>query len=223
MNTDEKRNEMAARLEEVKSQLREISGSKKKFDVLIDELLSLKGQIDVEPMRIHVRECDVLDEAVADTFYVANTKTCAIFHTYGGYTIIADNRNASTLYLTLVELMSYINDPEAYFNAHVDDIVEAEREISDNPLTDAEKEEIIARARKSIETDFEVKEFMMKLPWWCFGDISTTYEVAGIAYEAFERMLEDASKKLQEEDVDSNRIFRDAVEASEAISESMKE
>lgn len=78
------------RLDEVKNQLRTNAKDVHFFDKLIVEALSLKGQIDVEPMLAYVREEDIVERIDEGSYEMGYTNTKSIYRTKGGLTIIAD-------------------------------------------------------------------------------------------------------------------------------------
>lgn len=57
-------------------------------DSLVDRLLSLKGQYDVEPTRIHIEEKDVVKEYDFDASSFVKCKQCIIYHAKSGMDII---------------------------------------------------------------------------------------------------------------------------------------
>lgn len=218
MESRDKKIEMLSRIEETKHNIVRLAkkGNEDEIEREIESLLSLKGQIDIEPMRFHIPEADVIHEHAEDTFYIAETASSAIFHTYGGYTLIADSRNANSLYMTLRELAEYMEDQKEYIDKRFGDILEAERKIRDSEMTDFDIAEFRKSVEQSVGTDYIVKEFMLKLPWWCFCDISATYNIAETAYKTFSTLLENSSKELTKEDVDSNELFREIVMSADS-------
>ena len=57
-------------------------------DKLIDKLLSLKGQYDIEPTRLHVPEKDVIKEYDNDNIRIVKCKDCIIWQHKGGFTFV---------------------------------------------------------------------------------------------------------------------------------------
>lgn len=99
------------RLDEVKKQLRTNAKDVHFFDRLIDEALSLKGQMCVDPIAL---DCGKeVDEWKADTYRITLTDQGVLYHEYGGYSIFVTPQNAA-LYGVLSELV--INKDE-YFKA----------------------------------------------------------------------------------------------------------
>ena len=167
------------------------------FDSQIDKILSLKGQIDTEEVRLIVKEKDVLREYKGDTFYIAITKKGAMFHSYGGYTVFATDRNFSTLYQTL-----------AFF---VDDMAEALEKASDEE-------------RKDIEADMMAKLHILLAHTWCFSDVNATFEIATkVVHEL--NVLADRleNEPLKEEDEQANADFEEAVKGADFIGQKLEE
>lgn len=167
------------------------------FDSIIDKILSLKGQIDTEAVRLIVKEKDVLREYKGDTFYIAITKQGALLHTYGGYSVFVSSRNYNSLY----EALAYI----------VDDM--------DDALANATDE-----VRKAIENDMMAKIHILLAPTWCFSSVEATYEIATKVVHELNAMVERAEElPLQEEDDKANADFEDSVMASESIGKRLEE
>lgn len=165
------------------------------FDATIDRILSLKGQIDTEAVRLIVKEKDVLREYKGDTFYIAITKQGALLHTYGGYSVFVSNRNYNSLYETL-----------AYIVDDMEDIALPEED------------------RKSIETEMMAKLQILLCPTWCFGSVEATYEIATKVVHELNAMVERLEgQPLQEEDDEANENFKEAVLASESIGKQLEE
>lgn len=167
------------------------------FDSQIEKILSLKGQIDVEEVRLLIKEKDVLREYKGETFYIALTKKGAMFHSYSGYTVFATDRNLSSLYQTL-----------AFF---VDDMAEA--------LEKADDEE-----KKNIETDMMAKLHILLAPTWCFSDVNATFEIATTVVHELNAMADRLENEpLKEEDEKANADFEEAVKGAEYIGEKLEE
>ena len=167
------------------------------FDSIIDRILSLKGQIDTEAVRLIVKEKDVLREFKGDTFYIAITKQGALLHAYGGYSVFVSSRNYNSLY----EALAYI----------VDDM--------DDALANATEE-----IRKDIENDLMAKIHILLAPTWCFCDVEATYEIATkIVHELNELDARLKKMPLQEEDEEANLIFKEAALAADAIGRKLEE
>lgn len=91
------------RLAEVKKQLRTNAKDVHFFDKLIDEALSLKGQMGVDPIAL---DCGTeTDEWAGDTFRITLTNKGVLYHEYGGYSVFVTPNNAA-LYDVLSDLVT---------------------------------------------------------------------------------------------------------------------
>jgi hypothetical protein len=87
------------RLDEVKKQLRSNAKDVHFFDKLIDDALSLKGQISVPSTEL---DCGTkIDELAGETYRITITDRGVLYHEYGGYSLFA-TPNMTALYDTLV-------------------------------------------------------------------------------------------------------------------------
>lgn len=186
------RQDLKAKLDKAVAELKTQCKDAHFFDTQMDRILSLKGQIDVEPVRLIVKEADVLKEYKGDTFWMAVTKQGAIFHTYGGYTVVADNRNASALYTVMSEMVDLLNT-----NEEADEMVIA---------------------------DLQCKMHLLAMPTWCFTDADATYNIASAVVGELTRLSERLTDEpLQEEDVQANAEFEDAVRGMNEIGKRIEE
>lgn len=74
-----------AKLEEVKAKIKSNSKDAHFADTLIDELVSLKGQKNHQPMYLSIPEKDVIKTYDYDSFSISNCKGGILFHAKGGY------------------------------------------------------------------------------------------------------------------------------------------
>ena len=94
--------ELKERLDGVKKQLRTNAKDVHFFDKLIDEALSLKGQMGVEPVALDCgRE---VDEWKGETFRITLTDKGVLYHEYGGYSVFVTPNNVA-LYGALEDLV----------------------------------------------------------------------------------------------------------------------
>jgi hypothetical protein len=90
------------RLADVKKQLRTNAKDVHFFDKLMDEALSLKGQMGVEPIALDCGKEE--DEWAGKTFRITLTDKGVLYHEYGGYSVfVTPNNNA--LYDVLSDLV----------------------------------------------------------------------------------------------------------------------
>lgn len=91
------------RLNEVKNQLRTNAKDVHFFDKLIDEALSLKGQMGVDPIAL---DCGKeVDEWKGETFRITLTDKGVLYHEFGGYSVFVTPNNAA-LYEVLSDLVT---------------------------------------------------------------------------------------------------------------------
>ncbi len=90
------------RLNEIKNQLRTNAKDVHFFDKLIDEALSLKGQMGVDPIAL---DCGKeVDEWKGETFRITLTDKGVLYHEYGGYSVFVTPNNEA-LYDVLSDLV----------------------------------------------------------------------------------------------------------------------
>ena len=91
------------RLADVKKQLRTNAKDVHFFDKLIDEALSLKGQMGVDPIALDCGKEE--DEWKGETFRITLTNKGVLYHEYGGYSVFVTPNNAA-LYEVLSDLVT---------------------------------------------------------------------------------------------------------------------
>lgn len=96
--------ELKNKIEEVVNQIKTNSKDAKFADSLIDKLLSLKGQLDVEPMRFGIPEKDVIKEYDNDSIRFVRCKGYIAFQAKGGFSVFVSPR-MSALYQHLEGLL----------------------------------------------------------------------------------------------------------------------
>lgn len=84
--------ELKNKIEEVANKIKTNSKDAKFADSLIDKLLSLKGQMDVEPMRLCIPEKDVIKEYDNDSIRFVRCKSGILFQTKGGFSVFVSPR-----------------------------------------------------------------------------------------------------------------------------------
>lgn len=83
-----KRAQIWSEIEQAINQIKTNSKDAKFADKLIDKLMSLKGQYDVEPTRIHIPEKDVIKEYDNDNIRIVRCKGCIIWQHKGGHVVV---------------------------------------------------------------------------------------------------------------------------------------
>ena len=77
--------ELKQQIEETKTQLKTISKDTHHCEVLIDKLMSLKGQTMIEPTLIHIPTSDVISSIDGNTFTMTKTKQGVVYHQKNGF------------------------------------------------------------------------------------------------------------------------------------------
>lgn len=220
----EKQVDLKKELKDAVSALKTTCNDAAFFDSQMDRIMSLKGQMDVEPVRVAVWEKDVVREVKGDTYWISLTKDKAVYHTYGGYTVVADSRNANSLYLTIAGIVDWFENSDKMVDAVIPEWI-AQREADEGrKLTPHETEEVRKEAFEALDTDCTAKIHVLNTPTWCFTDLATTYEIATTVVRTMGELTEKAfGEPLKEEDTDANAVFEDAVRGAEYIDKTIKE
>lgn len=183
------KNELKDKLEEIKNLIKTNSKDAHYAETLISELLSVHGQLKHEPTLVHVPLKDIEKEADGETFIMATTKDGkAIYHTRGGYTVIADS-NYSSLFYTIYNLIDYINGS-----------VELDEETSE-----------------ILKGDTIATSYILSLPIFVMDDFEYKVQLFDNLVGYLNKKVADAEQELQEETPEENREFQNAVEALETL------
>lgn len=179
------KNELKDKLEEIKNLIKTNSKDAHYAETLISELLSVHGQLKHEPTLVHVPLKDIEKEADGETFVMATTKDGkAIYHTRGGYTIVADS-SYSSLFYTIYNLIDYINGT-----------VELDEET-----------------KNILEADTIATSYILNIPMYVMDDFEYKASLFENVLHYLTKRIEDADKELQDETPEENREFQDAVVA----------
>ena len=165
-------------------------------DTLISDLLSLKGQIEHEPTLVHVALDDIQKEFKGNTYEMGITKDGqAIYHVYGGYTIVVDPRMIG-LHEELCRFLNLEDNTEEY--------TEEERDL--------------------ILTDREVSAWVLSAPMYAFSSIDLKYKIATDIVEWLNAQTQEMlNAELQPEDASKNAEFEGAVNEINAFNEMVQE
>lgn len=188
------KSELREKMNEVIAKIKVNSKDAHYADKLVDMLLSLKGQLDIEPTLIHLPSEEVVDKLESDTFRLALCKSGeVVYHLKGGMDIVVQPR-AESLYNHLVETIN---------------MQDAIKEL------DEEQQQII-------ENDIIASTYVLNIPFMAFGDLEFKYKLANVVIdylvELQEKMLENA--ELQEETPMENTLFEEATMALEEMKNS---
>lgn len=138
-------------------------------DVDIDRILSLKGQLDVEPMHFYEYEKDVVDKYEDDAFCIYKTERHIHYMTRGGYHIFVQP-NYESLYKTLEGVMYTL------------------KRISE--LTDEERDIFI--------DNVEAIKYILLCPLFVTGNYGAMLEVATQIVKSLSKILENAEPENEE-------------------------
>lgn len=173
------------KLEEIKLSLMSQSNDSSETKSLIDELLSVHYKLNHEDTLIHIPMSSIEKECDGETFTMAITKDGkAIYHTRGGYTVIADEKYSS-LFDTIYNLIDYING-----------VVELDDEM-----------------KTIMDGDVISTSYVLNIPIYAMGDYSFKVDLFNRTFEYLEKALDEASAELQDETYQENREFQEAIEA----------
>lgn len=185
--------ELKKRLAEVQNRIKANSKDVHFADELSAELLSIKGQLDIEPTLVHIPISENAKTLQGDTFeMVSDTMGCA-FHTFGGYTIYAIR-----------------NDGNNAFCDVIDDYVANAKE-RDN-MTEEEK--------KSFDSILHAIVYCLNAPMLCCSDAELLFKVATDIVDYLVKVQDEAlNADLKEETLKENEEFEGAMKAIENIKE----
>ena len=185
------------KLDEVKKRIKANSKDAHFADALVDELLSLKGQLGIEPTLVHIPVGDVVKTLKGETFEMSLTKHGdAIYHVYGGYTIVADGNRMRSLANAISD---YVVNQEL-----VESLDEKEREMYD--------------------LDLSASAYVLNIPMLAFGDPNLKYDLASTMVSYLRKTYEEAlAQPLQEETRDADAKFEDAAIALDKLKNDAKE
>lgn len=189
------KNVLKERLDEVKNNLITNSKDAHWAKNAIDELLSLKGQLEHEPTLVYLPVKDVENKLEGGTFEMSIMKDgTAVYHTYGGLTVVA-KPNLTSLAGTIAE---YVGSQE-----YVATLNEEEKELFD--------------------LDLSAFGYIMSLPMFAFSNKEFTYSIASNIVEFLRKSADELlNEELHEEtseDIEMNERFKDASLALEEMKE----
>lgn len=190
---DDKKKVLKERFNEVKNQILANSKDSHWAKNAIDELVSLKGQLDHEPTIVYLPTKDVEKQFKGETYEMSIMKDgTAVYHTYGGYTVVA-KPNLTSLAGTIEE---YVNSQDYVLDLNDED-------------------------RENFHLSLSAFSYIMSLPTFAFSDLGFTYDIAGkivsFLREKSEILLNEELKDETEEDILANEQFRTASEAVQEI------
>lgn len=185
------RNEIKAKIEEVKAQLKSNSKDAHFAEKLIGDLLSLKGQYEHQPTMVHVAMDDILGTLEGNTFTIYKTKSGDTgFHLKAGYDIVV-RPTVESMNQSLATFVDYQKE--------MDSLSEKEREW--------------------YEQDLIATQFCLTIPMYAFADMDFKYKVANMfadyMLEIQNKFLDNVV--LQDETPEENKAFEQATMGLETI------
>lgn len=143
-----------------------------------------------EPTLAHIPLSSITDELKGDTFHMAVTEDgMAVYHVYGGYTIICDGRLSS--------LNSIIRD---YIYKSKNDSFTNEEE------------------REGVELAMSATRYVLSAPMFAFSDAALTYDIAKVIVDYLVSIQDDADNALLgPDDAEENADMIDSIELAETI------
>lgn len=183
--------ELKGKLDEVVAKIKVNSKDKHYADTLVKELLSVKGQLDIEPTLLHLPVDDVVKKMESETFRIALLKSGeAVYHLKGGMDIVVQPK-ANSLYTFLSNVIELQDE--------LDNLTEEER----NLLLD----------------DITASTYVLNVPFIAFGDLDFKYKLAEVVVNYLVSLQDEYLNdvELQDETPDKNSIFEEAVMAFEEI------
>lgn len=181
------------RLADVKKQLRTNAKDVHFFDKLMDEALSLKGQMGVEPIVLDCGKEE--DEWAGKTFRITLTDKGVLYHEYGGYSVFVTPNNTA-LYDVLSDL---VVNKEEYAK------LEGEKKANFESLLT-----IIAYNLSIPRISFMDKDFPQEI----------AIRTMQFLQKMYEDLMEEP---LQDETPNADAEFKEATLAVEELKESMEE
>lgn len=192
METNSTKKNLTDQLENLERQIKSNSKDQHYADRLIKELLSVKGQICLEPQEL---DCGKkINELVGNTYRITLTDRGVLYHEYGGYNIFVTKQD-SAIYDTLADMV--VNQDK------------------NNSLEGEDKENIelmlsavgwILQVPKIALTDARLT-------------IEMATKIINHINEKYNELM---GKELQKETVMEDGLFKDAVMAIEEIAEEVK-
>lgn len=187
---------LKTKLDEVKAKIKINSKDAHFADMLVEELLSLKGQLGIEPTLVHIPTADIVSSLKGKTFEMSVTKHGdAIYHVYGGYTIIADGARMKALAGAIADYV--VND-----------------DLAKN-LDDDERE--------MYELDMSATAHVLNIPMMAFADRDLKFDLASKIINWMRSKYDEALEQpLQDETPEQNAKFEAATKALEEVKSEVK-
>lgn len=186
------KNKLEEKIRTLKKQIETNSKDAHFAKELVDELLSAKAQLCVEPIELNVGK--KIDEFIGETFTIVKTDRGCLYHEYGGYNIFV-TPNQTALYTTLVD---YVDNKDTYFEL------------------EGEEKEIFELNMSAIAYCLSVPKFCFADIDFTYEIAS---KVIQYLTESYKKAME---APLQEETIEEDEQFKEATLGLENIKEEIK-
>ena len=183
-------------MNEVVAKIKANSKDAKYASKLVDSLLSLKGQMDIEPTLIHLPVSEIVDKIEGETYRICLCKSGeAVYHMKGGMDIVVQP-SANSLYNYLTDVI----------------------EVQSLDVLNEEEKNLFMQ-------DVVASSYVLNIPFIAFSDLDLKYKLANLIIdylaELQKRAFEDVV--LQEETPVENEQFKNATLALEALAKEVED
>lgn len=188
-----RKKEIKSKIDEIKAQIKSNAKDAHFAETLVNELLSLKGQLEHKPTMVNVNLEDIVDTLEGNTFTIYKTKNGDTgFHLKAGYDIVV-RPTVESLNKSLASFVDY-------------------KDVIDK-LTEEE--------RGCYEHDFIATQFCLTIPMYAFADMDFKFKVANMFADYMRKLQTDLldNVKLQDETPEENKIFEEATKGLETLKE----
>lgn len=187
--TSMKNEELKKEMKNVIDQIRVNSKDARWADKLVDKLMSLKGQMDIEPTRLYVPEKDVIKEYDNDNLRIVRCKDCIIWQHKGGFSFVVKP--------TMRALYGYIDGMLAMKDKY-------------DKLTEDEK--------KLYDVSYFGMSIIMQLPMYAVSDEELFVNVVEYLVERINELTDTLlNQPLQDENPKENAEFETKMEIAEEL------
>lgn len=187
--------ELKKELDKTTAALIGISKDVRSTETLIDKLMSLKGQLDIEPTLLNIEVKDVIKECDFDAYKIISTKKGILYKTYGGYSVFVKPQ-MSTLYKHLTNIM----------------------ELEDN------KDSLDEQSEVNLSVLIYITSMIIHVPLYAFSKDEWMFEIFDCVKGVLEKSIKESlDAPLEDEDHEANAEYKEKVEFAEQLKKDMEE
>lgn len=192
-NVEENKKELKKKIDDIKGLIKANSKDAHYADTLISELLSLHKELKHEPTLVNIPMSDVEKSHEGDGWEMCYTKRGeAVYKTTGGYTLICGSIFSA--------LNSTIESTIDYFNKNIGvELNEEEKEI--------------------FEDDIVKNMWLFNLPLHACSDLEFKKKLVEMFIEWIEKQLNMSSEDTQEETIEQDEMFKQAMIGIDEVKE----